>query len=294
MNDDAYVGAIRQQCQPLEARPTDAEPKLAQLTDIRAVLFDVYGTLVISASGDIGANAGDHREAAISAVCEQFNLPLTTTPAAAVDCLHAEISASHSRSKESGIQYPEVDIVAIWQAVLPQIADCSGEAVDFPRFALEYEVRVNPVWPMPGAEATLSGLRAAGIELGIVSNAQFFTPLLFRAFFGKSIAELGFTAELSYFSYEYGQAKPGNYLYLLAKEQLELRGVQPGQTLYVGNDLLNDVTAAASAGFRTALFAGDQRSLRLRNDDERVRGVVPDVIVTELAQLHECLATSEA
>ena len=41
-------------------------------------------------------------------------------------------------------------------------------------------------------------------------------------------------------------------------------GVAPGEVLYVGNDMLNDVYAAGQVGFRTALFAGDQRSLRMR------------------------------
>jgi len=33
------------------------------------------------------------------------------------------------------------------------------------------------------------------------------------------------------------------------------------KTLYVGNDMLNDIWTATEAGCRTVLFAGDQRSL---------------------------------
>jgi putative hydrolase of the HAD superfamily len=46
--------------------------------------------------------------------------------------------------------------------------------------------------------------------------------------------------------------------------------------------MLNDIFAASRAGFRTALFAGDRRSLRLRDGDSRVAGVSPDRVIREL------------
>jgi putative hydrolase of the HAD superfamily len=36
---------------------------------------------------------------------------------------------------------------------------------------------------------------------------------------------------------------------------------------------------------KTVLFAGDQRSLRLREDRTEVAGLIPDAIITELRQL---------
>jgi len=257
---------------------------------IRAVLFDIYGTLLISASGDIGASSGDHRLQAIEQTVGLFQLTLNCSAASAIEALEAEIIRSHTASKAEGIEHPEVDIVEIWQAVLPSIVAQDATGVDLRRFALEYEVRVNPVWPMPEVEPTLSDIADRGLLLGIVSNAQFFTPLLFPAFWGKTLEEFGFVPELSYFSYEHRQAKPGSYLYQLARQRLDLLGIRPSEVMYVGNDMLNDVAAAASVGFRTALFAGDQRSLRLRADDKRVQNIEPEVILTSLRQLAECLA----
>jgi putative hydrolase of the HAD superfamily len=62
-------------------------------------------------------------------------------------------------------------------------------------------------------------------------------------------------------------------------------GVEPSAVLYVGNDMLKDIHPARSVGFRTALFAGDRRSLRLRQEDSRCRKLSPDLIVTDLGQL---------
>lgn len=284
-----YADIITDNCQPLQPLATDVEPRLQSLNEIRAILFDVYGTLLISASGDIGANDGDHRLAAIDRCCQLFDLELAVSPAEALTRLEDEVKRVHATAKAEGVAYPEVDIVEIWQAVLPQIAKNAVENVGFSRFSLEYEVRVNPVWPMPDTATMLSQLGGSELVLGIVSNAQFFTPLLFPALVGKALEDFGFVAELMYFSYEHRQAKPGNFLYRLASEQLQSQGIAPANVLYVGNDMLNDIAAAASVGFRTALFAGDQRSLRWRRGDERVTGVVPDIVITQLTQLHECL-----
>ena len=57
MNHD-YQQIIRQHCRPLSPLPTAISKRLVRLPDVRAVVFDVYGTLIISSSGDVGANLG--------------------------------------------------------------------------------------------------------------------------------------------------------------------------------------------------------------------------------------------
>ena len=51
--------------------------------------------------------------------------------------------------------------------------------------------------------------------------------------------------------------------------------------------MLYDILPASQIGFGSALFAGDARSLRLREQDTRVRIVRPDVTLTDLSQLLE-------
>lgn len=71
------------------------------------------------------------------------------------------------------------------------------------------------------------------------------------------------------------------------------QGVQSHQILYVGNDMLNDILPASKTGFRTALFAGDARSLRLRSDEAACRGLEPDTVLTDLRQLSYCIAVTD-
>jgi putative hydrolase of the HAD superfamily len=79
-------------------------------------------------------------------------------------------------------------------------------------------------------------------------------------------------------------------MYRLAVDSLSKRGISPESVLYVGNDMRNDIAPAARCGFRTALFAGDARSLRLRPDEPLCDGVNADIVVKELADLLHCLS----
>jgi putative hydrolase of the HAD superfamily len=49
--------------------------------------------------------------------------------------------------------------------------------------------------------------------------------------------------------------------------------------------MLKDILPAQKAGFKTILFAGDRRSLRMRQTDEQCQGIVPDRIMTHLKML---------
>ena len=57
------------------------------------------------------------------------------------------------------------------------------------------------------------------------------------------------------------------------------------QVAYIGNDRRNDMAPAQDVGFQTILFAGDARSLRMRDDDPTCNHVQPDLRITHLDQL---------
>jgi len=286
---------IRRHCRPLEPIRTQSVPELATLSGIQAVLFDVYGTLLMSASGDVGtASASDRGNAFVEALkAVGFAIPIEGRHGA--ELLTETIRAHQAQARSNGVEFPEVDIIRVWQDALSQLCEDepqvdSSPATDLRQLSLEFECRVNPVWPMPHVNECLRELRDRSLTLGIVSNAQFFTPELFKPLMGTDLDKLGFDPRLCFYSYRFGQAKPGDFLYEQASNELATRGIAAGQVVYVGNDMLNDIWPAARAGFRTALFAGDARSLRLRDGDERVSAVTPDLVLTDLGQLPSCIA----
>ena len=85
------------------------------------------------------------------------------------------IEQDHARSREEGVEHPEVDIVAIWRTVLadiwPGFETASDPVVDLQQLAVEYEVRANPAWIMPGLAEVLATLAAAGMTI-IFSSHQ--------------------------------------------------------------------------------------------------------------------------
>ena len=290
-----YRDILRRHARPLEPIPTGEQPSVRRLERVRAVLFDVYGTLVVSASGEVGTVEATQRADAFSAALDACGIAASFDAEDGVKRLGEKIRASHERSRLAGIEYPEVDIVAVWRATLEDlfaeqsVTNPRDGILDYRQLAVEYEARTNPVWPMPGAEASLATIRDRGFMLGLISNAQFYTPLVFEALWNRSVGELGFDPELAIYSYRLGEAKPSETLFEAAIDVLARREVGPHQILYVGNDLLNDITPASKLGLVTALFAGDARSLRRRAGDPRVAGIEPDLILTDLHQLADAL-----
>ena len=288
---DNPVTAISKMLTQLTPIPTDAVPEMETPGKIRAVLFDIYGTLLISGTGDISLASplqgifGMKEILAKSGFTTSFERIGDTIS----DLLERSIRERHEELHQIGVDYPEVDIRDIWKKVLAalwidgQLDDNpSGKPVDL--LALRYELAVNPVWPMPGFPEIVGRLRKAGYLTGIVSNAQFYTALILEAITDKSLEQLGFGKNLCAWSYELSRSKPSPEVFRGPLAELSNGGIFPSEVLYVGNDMLNDVTAASDAGCRTALFAGDRRSLRLREGDKRV-DVEPDMIITELSQL---------
>jgi putative hydrolase of the HAD superfamily len=254
-------------------------PKGALRRPLQALLCDIYGTLFISGSGDLtmaGKQPAPGR--GMDQLLARYQLQMPSGEL--IQSLFRTIGAAHQQAKSKGIDVPEIEIDRIWSKLLPFT---SSQKVR--NFAMEFEMLMNPVWPMPGLGELIHTCRKNGIHLGIISNAQFFTPYLFEWFLGKDLQALGFDSHLTFFSYQHGRAKPSRYLYQSAVERLHHMGIPANQAAYIGNDMRNDIAPACKAGFQTVLFAGDARSLRLREGDRACQNIDPDLRVTRLDQL---------
>ncbi len=286
---------IRSRSQPLAPVPTgaDSPTETDRLAGIRAVLWDVYGTLFISGSGDIGHAARFDGEAAIrealtSAGCE-VRQPEMRLHSRFIELIKEE----HERLGSGGVDYPEVEIREIWTRLVEELQAVGAIhfsiAPDLDALAVAFECATNPVWPMPATLDCLTQLRQQGVRLGIISNSQFYTPLLFEALLRRPVEEIGFDPGLCVWSYRLRRGKPDPSLFVAALDQLRKDGISSNQTLFVGNDMLNDIKPAQALGMKTALFAGDRRSLRWRRDDPRVAKTTPDLTLTRLDQLPDIL-----
>lgn len=268
---------------PLTPLPTGLKPKGRVQVPIDCLLCDLYGTLFISASGDTGISEQNGQVVAlIDLLLARYGQIMTSSDLQ--DQMQQAIEDKHNRLRVDGVAYPEVRIEDIWQKILPDL-----DSEKRKQLAIEFEMISNPVWPMPGVEQLLGTCVQKGIRLGIISNAQFYTPLLFSWLLKQDAVSLGFEPDLTLYSYQFGQAKPSMALFKTIKHRLAESSIDAANVAYIGNDMLKDMLPAHHAGFQAVLFAGDKRSLRLRKEDPDCSDFSPDMVVTQLDQLTACL-----
>lgn len=264
----------------------------------QAVLVDIYGTLLATGLGEVGST--EEVIPSSPAMAAELSLSPAMAPASVspgysfprdfIERLHALVALDHAEARAAGIPWPEVDAIAIFMRVL------GLSLVPAARACIAWECLANPCAAMPGAADFLALCRQAGLHLGIVSNAQFYTPLFIQAAFGVDTVALGLDPDLSFWSYRTGRAKPDRFMYDQAAVTLATRGIAAMDALYIGNDALNDCAAAGEAGFMTALFAGDKRSFRPREESPRATENPPDTVASSwdmLAVLAGSATTNE-
>jgi putative hydrolase of the HAD superfamily len=286
--------------------PADVPAKLPKLPDARAVLWDVYGTLIGHPMGD----TADHsliekstrkafRQTAREFALESF---LPGDPAVFLrEMYEREINKTHRRKESRGIFSPEVRIEQIWLRILKQLEKKGyrpkSGSID-PSLALKVAYFFDDTQQFkllyPGARRTLETIKEKGLLQGIVSNAQFYTPitlnlLLKNSASGEPMKEL-FDRSLVFFSYQLGVGKPNPLGFTQARNRLMRAGIKPSFVIFVGNDMLFDMVLAHKTGFQTVLFAGDRRSITLRKNDPQVAGFEPNGIIKSLPQLLEIIA----
>jgi len=219
------------------------KPKPTPCIRHRAVIFDIYGTLLIAPPS--GVKPDPAADPVLRRILLEFGHQPPQSPSRE---LHAAVLRHHAAA---GVPFPEIDLRLLWREVLSLDAGTNTSPL-----VAALEAAWHPTRPMPGAENIISQLARAGVSLGILSNAQSNTLSSLG-----SISDL-FAPELTILSYQHGIAKPAPELFHILTDRLAGRGITPEETLFVGNDPLQDITPAAAHGFKTALFTGHPDSLR--------------------------------
>lgn len=217
-------------------------------TPFRAVILDVYGTMLDAPAG--GVKSDPAADPLLREIIKSFGYQPPNAPSIA---LHQAVRDHHNRSTAA---FPEVDLRTLWRQILqaPDFHDDLGKLV------IALENAWHPSTIMPGLEHFLRDLHHSGIVLGILSNAQINTlPSL------NDLKTL-FAPDLTILSYQHGIAKPSPELFELLASRLSARGITPSQTLYIGNDPMHDIAPADMQGFQTALFTNSNLEASSRSD----------------------------
>lgn len=215
---------------------------------LRAVLFDVYGTLL-----DVGESPPDAERRWKDLCLRTFGEPPDRSLAEVAVKSRDLVAEKQSVTRRAGISFPEVDWPAVFKNVFP-----AARALDPPAlsdFLFHHAALTRSVHLMAGAAEMLCWCRDAGIVCGIVSNAQQYTLRELREALESRRLDLGlFDTKLTFWSFENGFSKPDPHVFRILVARLARLGIPPEEALVIGDREDNDIQPAQAHGFQTFLF----------------------------------------
>jgi putative hydrolase of the HAD superfamily len=216
--------------------------------DIRAVAFDVNGTMV-----RILADDGDER--VFRATAHFLTYQGIDVHRYELRELYFQLLKEQQRSSPE--RYPEFDAVGIWRSIIEDLQ------TDFTRALPAAKLEQMPLFLAEmarGVSRRRLGLYPYVREVLDVLRDRYPLAVITDAQSAYARAELRKVGLLGYFdpivvSGDHGFRKPDPRLFQFALDGL---GVTAGNTLYVGNDMYRDIYGAREAGLPTVMFDSDQ------------------------------------
>jgi FMN phosphatase YigB (HAD superfamily) len=292
-----------------EVEPAKARPHLKRLRGVRAVLWNVYGTLLAIPGGSL---LFEHPQAllmqvALDKTVQEFKMWGAMSrkpgqPAEYLAQLYAQALLEQKLPAVSTERHPEIAAERVWESILKKLmqkdykfdASFFGALNEYSRkVAYFFHASLQGTACYAGAAAALRRVRDRGLAQGLLADAQSFTELQLRRGLARQDDTVDpdqlFDGDLCFLSYEVRGRKPSERLFRRALAALEARGVGAREALHVGSRLPLDLIPAKKLGMRTALFAGDRASLQAAPEQLKDRATRPDVLLTELEQLREVI-----
>lgn len=285
-----------------------ATPYLKPLPGIKAVTWNVYGTLLRISDGDLlFLHPQEVRmEIALDKTIQEFNMwnSMTRKPGKPWEYMyqkyqHALEDLKMASSGRKG-DITEVNSGQIWKKLLGMLDKKDYEYdVGFYGDLDELAIKVAYFFhsSLQGVEAAENALQALitiqspGLRQALLADAQPFTVVqLFRALMEQGSIprpDTLFTPSLNTFSYVEGVRKPSKTLFLRAVDRFVKVGIEPEQILHVSSRVGDDLAVAKSLGMRTALYAAEKLGLQAAAEELKDPATKPDRLITSLMQVRD-------
>jgi FMN phosphatase YigB (HAD superfamily) len=291
-----------------EVERPKARPHLKRLRGLKAVLWNVYGTLLAVPGGELYFEHPQKllMDVALDKTVQEFKMwgSMTRRPGQPGEYLGQLYSLvlGEQRVAVSGDKNGEVAADRVWEAIVKKLFQKEytfdtgfyGALNEFSRkVAYFFHASLQGTACYPGTAATLRAVADAGLVQGLLADGQCFTSVqLQRGLAAQDGAvqldELA-PPEMRFWSYDFRVRKPSERLFRHALQALQEKGIGAGEVLHVGSRLPLDLIPARRLGMRTALFAGDRASLQATPEQLKERTTRPDVMLTELSQITEVI-----
>ena len=295
---------------PPKPDPVKAKPHVARLRGVRAVLWNVYGTLLAIPFGEL---VFEHPQPfvmsmALEKTIAEFKMwaSMSRKPGAPSEyMLHLyRTQLDEQRLAPSpGEKHPELIADRLWEGLIKKLfqkdytfdAGFYGSLNEYSRkVAYFFHASLQGTACYPGAAAALRAVADAGLVQGLCGDGQGFTPVQVQRGLDAQAGgrlDAAVPPDLQVLSYEVRGKKPSERLFQLALDRLEKYDVGPAEVLHVGSRIDKDLAPAKKLGMKTALFAGDRTSLAASRDQLKDRATKPDVLLTDLGQIADVIGS---
>jgi FMN phosphatase YigB (HAD superfamily) len=294
---------------PPQVERVKAKPHLVRLPGVRAVTWNVYGTLLAIAGGELWFEHPNDfvMNVALDKTVQEFKMWPSMSrkpgqPADYMKLIYSQLLDEQKLVPSGAEKYPEVVSDRLWEAIIKKLfqkdykfdASFYGSLNEYSRkVAYFFHVSLQGTACYPGAAEALLYISRCGLAQGLLADGQCFTTVqLQRGLAPQATVNLDevILPDLRTLSHELRARKPSERLFRHALQQLTQRGLSPDQVLHVGSRLQQDIIPAKRFGMKTALFAGDRGSLQATPEQLKEVASRPDVLLTELGQLVEVVS----
>jgi FMN phosphatase YigB (HAD superfamily) len=298
---------------PWPAPPTidspKAKPHLKSLSGVRAVLWNVYGTLLAIPFGEL---LFEHpqpfvMQMSLEKTIAEFKMwpSMSRKPGAPSEYMgyiYKTLLEEQRMLPSPGEKYPEVIAERVWEGVIKKLfqkeytfdAGFYGSLNEYSKkVAYFFHASLQGTACYPGADRALRAVLDAGLTQGLCTDGQCFTILQLQ----RGLDALGggvrlddvMPDDLSVLSCDVHGRKPSERLFRQALDVLEAKGIAADEVLHVGSRLDKAILPAKKLGLKTALFAGDRASLAATTEQMKDHVAKPDVLLTDLGQIADVI-----
>ena len=280
--------------------PVKAKPAIDPLPGIKAVLWDVYGTLLRTPDGGftLFPDPEVRLQVALEKTIHEFNMwnSMYRKPGPPWQSMINQYRDYCERlgmvaTKRRG-DYTDVNLVHVWRAVLSRLfdkeyvydEDVLGDEDDLStKIALFFHSNLQATEARAGVLRAITDLRESGVHQALLADAQPFTLVqLTQALTTQGISDSifqFFPPQNNVLSCDFGIRKPSKSLFEQAVARMSQLRIEPSQILKT------DLVPAKNAGMKTALLASEKTGLEAPSELIKDPATRPDRLLTDITQI---------
>jgi FMN phosphatase YigB (HAD superfamily) len=290
---------------PPAPEPAKARPHLSVIKGLRAVLWNVYGTLLVIGEGELKFEVDNDMmmDIALDKTIQEFRMWNSMSrkpgqPSAYMREIMQKVLSEMRLAPSPGEKHPEISAERVWESIIKRLfqkeytfdSGFYGSLNEFSKkVAYFFHASLQGTGCYPGAAGALKCVAEAGLAQGLLADGQCFTSVQLQ----RGLQRQDESANLEklippanrWLSAEQKARKPSDNLFQSALRALEKEGIEANEVLHLGSSLSRDIAPAKKLGMRTGLFAGDRASLVATAEQLKSPQYRPDVLLTELSQV---------